>query len=647
MPDNDVVEIDTASLAITRYFTRVGTVNFNLAVRPGSGDLYVANTDARNLTRFEPKVRGAFTTNQVSRITISSGTVTRFDLNPGFNYTNFPSLPDKTNALSQPTAIVFGPGGNNFYVTAFGSDRVAMVDANSGAVLARIELNPSAIGSATDPRSKRGPRGLALKPGLALYVINRISNTMTVIDPVTRGIVREIPVGSFDPTPAVIRQGRGFLYDTKLSGNGTVSCASCHIDAEMDLLAWDLGDPNGNLSTNVTTIAPGLPGTTNVAHPMKGPMTTQTLRGLKGLDPLHWRGDRTNFLHFNGAFDSLLGGTVLPLADMQAYLDFINTINFQPNPNENLDRTLPTTFSNGGNPRAGFTNFVVDQYVTLLSCNTCHALPTGTAKAIIGRQALQESQDFKIPHLRNVYQKMHFTNSPGAQSITGYGIVHDGTDPSLFTFLSRPVFGTFANNTTIKNNLSAFVQCLDTGTAPCVGYSRTVTALNYNSAAILSDLAMLETQAVGVTNIDLIVKGTIDGKQRGLLFVPGPNNLYRSDKTGVGPFTRSALMAKIQAGDNLTFMGVPPSSGYRMGIDHDVDGVLDGDAPQPNLQITKASSQAVVAWPASASNYLLEKNDLVNGTNWAPETSPRGTNGISLNITNTIGSNVFFRLKQL
>src|SRR5437763_15347364 len=51
-----------------------------------------------------------------------------------------------------------------------------------------------------------------------------------------------------------------------------------------------------------------------------------------------------------------------------------------------------------------------------------------------------------ISHLRNVYQKMHFTNSPGAQSITGFGIVHDGTDPSLFTFLSRPVFGTFANN---------------------------------------------------------------------------------------------------------------------------------------------------------------------------------------------------------
>ncbi|MDB6033100.1 MAG: hypothetical protein JWM16_3438, partial [Verrucomicrobiales bacterium] len=308
MPDNDVVEIDTASLAITRYFSRVGTVNFNLAVRPGSGDLYVASTDARNLTRFEPKLRGSFVTNQVSRISLADGAVTRFDLNPDFNYTNFPSLPDKTNALSQPTFIVFGPGGNNFFVTAFGSDRVAMVDANTGMVLQRIELNPAAPGSVADPRSKRGPRGLALKPGTALYVLNRISNTLTVIDPTTRALVRELGVGSFDPTPSVIRQGRGFLYDTKLSGNGTVSCASCHIDAEMDLLAWDLGDPTGDLGTNVTVV-PNLAFTNkSVFHPMKGPMTTQTLRGLKGLEPLHWRGDRTNFNHFNGAFASLLGG---------------------------------------------------------------------------------------------------------------------------------------------------------------------------------------------------------------------------------------------------------------------------------------------------------------------------------------------------
>src|SRR5207247_7810201 len=111
-------------------------------ISPGSGDLYVANTDARNLTHFEPVLRGGFVTNQISRVNITSGAVTRYDLNPGFAYTNFPNLANQSNALAQPTAIAFGPSGANFFVTAFGSDRVAQVDANTGAVMARIELHP-------------------------------------------------------------------------------------------------------------------------------------------------------------------------------------------------------------------------------------------------------------------------------------------------------------------------------------------------------------------------------------------------------------------------------------------------------------------------------------------------------------------------
>src|SRR5262245_65958105 len=104
---------------------------------------------------------------------------------------------------------------------------------------------------------------------------------------------------------------------------------------------------------------------------MKGPMTTQTLRGLNTLDPFHWRGDRTNFTHFNGAFASLLGGSALSAADMTAYRDFINTIRFQPNPNQNLDRTLPASFA-GANHRAGFTNFVFDNYSwSHLLCSFC------------------------------------------------------------------------------------------------------------------------------------------------------------------------------------------------------------------------------------------------------------------------------------
>ncbi|HJQ70440.1 MAG TPA: beta-propeller fold lactonase family protein [Blastocatellia bacterium] len=574
MPDNDVVEVDVASMTVARYFSGVGTVNLGIAVRPTTGDLYVGNTDARNLVQFETNVRGHFVDNRVTRILMPGGDLSSFDLNPFVDYTVLPNLQAKSTALAQPAAMTFEPTGNSLYVAAFGTDRVARLDAN-GNVIARIEIGP-ATGSAVNPRTKRGPRGLALsRTGQFLYVLNRISNTVSVVDTSSSSVVKEMGAGQFDPTPQVIKTGRGFLYDAKLSGNGSASCASCHIDSDMDLLAWDLGNPGGSMQTASTPF-----GTVQI-HPMKGPMTTQTLRGLSGLDPLHWRGDRATFLDFNGAFDSLMGGSTLTSADMTAYRDFVNTIQFQPNPNQNLDRTLPASIA-GGNPAAGRNTFLNEPFTSNITCNSCHTANPGPGsnRTIIPDSVLQESQSFKVPQLRNVYQKLSFNNAAGGSTVGGFGILHDGSVPNLFAFLSNPVFQSFSNDTVRKTNLAAFLLCFDTGTAPAVGYARTVTSANVNNTAVVNDWTLLEGQAAA-GNIDLIVKGTVNGQRMGLLYRPASND-YQTDRTGVGPFTRTQLRNSVALGNVLTPMGVPRGSGTRMGIDRNLDGVLDGDlAPPP------------------------------------------------------------------
>lgn len=647
MPDNDVAEIDTASLAVTRYFSRVGTVNFAIATRPNNGDLYVCNTDARNLARFEPNVRGNMVSNRVSRINVTSGAVTHYDLNPGLDYSVMPNLAALSNALAQPTAIAFGPSGSFAFVAAFGSDRIARINANTGQIVDSVDVGPpGAVGAAADPRNKKGPRGLALGPpgSQRLYVLNRLANTITILNIENNTVFAEIPIGSHDPTPPAIRNGRGFLYDAKLSGNGTAACAACHIDSEMDMIAWDLGDPGGQMQPVFTQLFPNAPPQRSDFHPMKGPMTTQTLRGLSGLDPLHWRGDRTNFLHFNGAFDGLMGGPMLSAADMQAYRAYINTIAFQPNPNQNLDRSMPTSFRNG-NPATGLFTYTNTPYQPGLTCNTCHSLPTGTARVIIPAAALQESQDFKVPHLRNMYQKVNFDHRPGAVSISGFGFVHDGIDDTLFNFLSRPVFGVFANNTTIKNNIEAFVLCLDTGTAPAVGYTRTISSANLTSLIVSNDWTLLERQAVS-NNVQLIVKGTIDGRTRGLLYDRLANH-YVPDTTNMAAMTRAQLAAKISSGDTLTIMGVPPGSGTRMGIDRNLDGVRDGDTPLPLLTIAQAIPNVLVAWPTNANGFVLERNRGLTITNWSTDTARRGIFGTNYQITNVVSSNLFFRLREL
>ena len=652
MPDNDVAEIATGALTVTRYFHGTGTVNFFIAVRPASQELWIANTEARNLTQFEPAQKGHSVDNRVTRVnTFGAGTVTPFDLNPGTDYLLFPNNAALATALAQPTALAFTPDGAAFWLASFGTDRVAKIDADTGAVISRIETGPT-TGTAADPRNKRGPRGLALQAANnRLYVLNRISNSISVVSTNSETVLGEIATGTYDPTPATIRVGRGFLYDARLSGNGTQSCASCHIDGDRDDLAWDLGNPGGSMQTVSTAFG------SFAMHPMKGPMTTQTLRGFLIVDlvpslfppltmlPLHWRGDRADFTAFNPAFASLLGGAQVSAADMNAFRDFIKTVVIQPNPNQNLDRTMPSLFPpgdpNAGDPNAGKSTFENENFATNQRCTTCHALPAGTNRVIIAN-ALGGSQNFKVPHLRNVYQKLHFKRSATDVSLSGFGLIHDGTDPDIFTFLARPGFGTFSTDTVRKRNLAAFVQCFDTGTAPAVGYTRTVRAATLAASAV--EWSVLEAQAVAIYS-DLVLRLLENGGRRGFVYRPATND-YLSDQAAAGPLTRAALEAKIAAGATATIMGVPRASGPRVGIDRNGNGIPDGDEPLPQLGLTFTAGTPQLAWPVAAAGHVLEFTDSLNPPNWQPVTEPRTTAGPTLNVPDpTAGPRRFYRLR--
>jgi hypothetical protein len=341
---------------------------------------------------------------------------------------------------------------------------------------------------------------------------------------------------------------------------------------------------------------------------------------------------------------------------MQAYRDFINTLVFQPNPNQTLDRWFPTAFptKNGiGNAAKGRKTFLsvtyadIGPHVIHLRCDTCHLLPQSTLPVVISAPALRESQDFKIPHLRNVYQKLNVNRAPGAQSVGGFGIMHDGADADLFTFLSRPFFDRFSTNAVVKRDLDAFLQCFDTGMAPAVGYTRTLGPANANSFGISSDWTLLENQAA-VTNIDLIVKSARNGQSRGFLYQPAAAN-YAPDSTNLPAITRAQLQAKALAGETITVMGVPPGSGTRLAIDRNLDGVLDGDTPAPALRIIRDQDHAVVCWSTNSAEFVLERADSLSATNWMPAHGLRGIIGDEFGVTNLLSpsNNLFFRLREL
>jgi DNA-binding beta-propeller fold protein YncE len=575
LPDNDVAQINTATLAVTRYFPGVGTTNTAIAVHPTSGDLWVTNIEARNLVRFEPNLRGHAVDSRVTKITTgATPVITPIDLNPGLNYSQLPNPAALATALAEPFGVAIDAAAGLVYVAAHGTDRVGVLNL-AGAVQARIEIGVTP-GSAVNTRQKRGPRALALHPSQPrLYVLNRLTDTLSVVDTGARAVLSEQPIATFDPMPLATREGRKFLYDAKLSGNGTMSCAACHIDGDMDGIAWDLGDPSG-----VMEAAPVQPLPFSIGilpfHPMKGPMTTQTLRGMQGTGFLHWRGDRGNFQAFNGTFDKLMGGALLSSADMNSYAQFAMAIKHPPNPNQLLDRSRRTAPA-ANNEQAGFTAYNQNVGGSILptgtSCNSCHTLPSGTNGLIVNGNILQEPQQMKVPQLRNMYRKVGFNRTAGQQK-SGFGFVHDGSLDTLTNFFAQPVFNPWPSGT--KDDIVTFLNVFDTGTAPLVGYQFQLTSANAAAAATTSAFALTTTRAAA-GDCDITAHGRVDGRTVGLLY-DAVAATWRADATGVGPFTQAQLVGKAQAGNAaLAFTCVTPGQGNRVALDRDGDGTRNGD----------------------------------------------------------------------
>jgi YVTN family beta-propeller protein len=630
--DNDVAEINTATDTVVRYISDVGTILFDLVARPGSDQIWVANTESLNLTRFEPALRGHFADSRLSIITPSL--VTTVDLNPSINYGTLPNPTAQATALSQPTSLVFSADGNIAWVAAFASDRLAKIDPVTGDVTARVDIR---TGADTDASAMRGPRGLVLDEVRGkLYSLNKLSSTLSVIDTNTLAVSSELALSSYDPMPAAIRAGRGYLFDARLSGNGTVSCGICHMDADNDGLAWDLGDPGGdmltvlgaNLSVHDTTPRP------RSMHPMKGPMVTQTLRGMQNGDPFHWRGDKPTLQSFNSTFDNLMGGSQIDAEDMDDLAEYLKSLVHHSNPNRNLDRSLPTSFS-GGNPITGrdlFNNHAKSH------CNVCHLLPEGTDHNIDLPQESGLSQPVKTPPLRTTYQRMLFDSRAGAASISGFGMLHDGTGGTSMLPTVHPYV--LSNLDTLQElaNVTAFIQCFDTGTARTVGYGRTVTAANRADSAVIADIALLEARAATTAgDCDLVVRGVIGSTPRVLRWT---GTVYQNDSTAGGTMTRAALLAALSGNDAITFTGVLPGTGPRFGGDEDEDSVLNGDDPNPGIvdgppKITE-QPQSLAVVPGAPATFTVVAEGIGISYQWKRGTTNVGTNSPSFTLPVTV-----------
>jgi DNA-binding beta-propeller fold protein YncE len=669
LPDSDVFAIDADTMVGGSIWSGVGTTLFNMVVNPVNKKVYVSNTEAKNEVRFEGP--GTYVTNQgskpigepatvqghlaESRVTVLDGaSVLPRHLNKHIDYTVLPA-PSNTSdhSLATPVEMAVSSDGLKLYVAAFGSSKVGVFDT---ATLENNSFDPTLQSAQYLPVSGGGPGGLVLDEARnRLYVLTRFDNSVSVIDLGTSTETSHVAL--FNPEPAAVVTGRPFLYDAvATSSNGEASCSSCHTFGDMDQLAWDLGNPDDEAASNPMPIRLGVAagsfpningtGVTAQFSALKGPMTTQTLRGMKNSGPMHWRGDRSNgffgqsatdedlsFRNFIVAFPGLVGrSSLLSNTDMQSFSDFQLQVILPPNPVRNIDNSLTAAQANGRNFFLGqtFTSGGPSPSTTGVgganvngrradgansdtfgfTCQGCHGLDASQGFFGTDGQASfeNESQIQKIPHMRNLYQKVGMFGMPDVafnnvlntphqgNQVRGFGFLHDGSTDTVFRFFQATVFnqanpfnlGTvgFTTNANggngVRRDVEHFALAFDSDLAPVVGQQ--VTLSSTNSAVVNPRIATFIARAgtafvsqvlgAGQNECDLVVKGTIGGVAKGWQYLPGTG--FRPSDGGPDIADATLRANATVAGQELTYTCATPGSGQRAGIDRDRDADLDG-----------------------------------------------------------------------
>ncbi len=635
LPDRDVFALDAMANpprlvdGSDGWWSGVGTVLFNLAVNPVSGKVYVANTDANNLQRFEGP--GLFAGDSLrghlheSRITVlSPGSVTPRHLNKHIDYQACCApLPNEENerSLAFPQAMAVSSDGATLFVAGFGSSKIGVYDT------AALEADTFVPGADQIPLPGGGPSGLVLDEARGrLYVLTRFDNAISVVQVASRQVTQHLAM--FNPEPESVVAGRPFLYDAShTSSHGDSACASCHVFGDVDSLAWDLGDPDGASLANGNPIIPSFlvldPSQVDPTfRSLKGPMTSQSLRGMSNHGPMHWRGDRNGgldaptaqpdsgafdeeagFKKFNGAFVGLLGRHApLEPEEMQAFTDFTLQIVYPPNPIRRLDNALTP------DEQVGRDHFFTTGAEGPTSCADCHTIdPEGNASAgvrfpgFFGTSGLSvfltldpvRPQAIKIPHLRNAYTKVGMFGSPPSplfggtttehvgDQVRGFGLQHDGSADNLPSFFAVPGFAQPISphgfllgpaGDQLRLQTARFILAMDTNLRPIVGQQITLAA---GTAVAATPRVNLLVARAAAGDCELVARTRALGRELGFLYTGGR---FVPDVERAPALTDGALrLLALVTGHPLTYTCVPIGSGRRMGVDADLDGHLDGD----------------------------------------------------------------------
>ncbi len=270
VPDRDLYVFDTRTDRLIKVVDSLGTLLYGVTV-DSTGRVFIAQADARNDANGKSgtkkhglkELENRAFLNQVTSVAFRDGTPRKpkfIDLEP-----LPPKHPESGQALATPYAIQVSDDDSTLFVSAAGSDKLFTVDAQSGQVLGRADVDAV-------------QRGIALEStddgkATTAWVLNAVANTVSLVavsDPTSLEVTATVRLE--DPTDPDVKRGRIAFNTASASTTGTYSCASCHPDGHTDQLLWVLNTP---IVTGGNQIMP---------------RSTMPVRGLRDTEPYHWDG---------------------------------------------------------------------------------------------------------------------------------------------------------------------------------------------------------------------------------------------------------------------------------------------------------------------------------------------------------------------
>ena len=314
------------------------------------------------------------------------------------------------NDRDMPLAVAFTPLGDTALVSVQGSNTVNVLDAYRASDVTSIEN----VGLA--------PQGLVVsEDGRRLYAHSFLSRQVLAYD-ISRlpqvAKLREIPLVAREKLPAQVLLGKQVFYnakDRRMSRDGYISCASCHLDGGEDGRVWDFTDRGEGLRNTIT------------------------LRGRAGLGHgrVHWTANFDEIQDFEndirGAFggdgfmtnedfartrDSLGAKKAGLSAELDALAAYVTSLSKQErSPHRAVDGSFTEAAMRGA------------QVFERMQCARCHA---GASLTDSGTGRLHDVGSAKTSSGKRLGGKLEGFDTPGLQGLWATPpYLHDGSARSL------------------------------------------------------------------------------------------------------------------------------------------------------------------------------------------------------------------------